>query len=54
MAKSLRTIGATAAAYAAAAIVERFIPAIAAGLVALAHELHPISAEKEAKRRMGR
>lgn len=48
---ALKSIASHAAAFAAAAVIERLIPAIAAGLVAMAHELHFDSAQAEAARR---
>lgn len=51
MAATLKLIGSRAAAFAALAMIERLLPAIAVGLVAMAHELHPQSARAEAARR---
>lgn len=48
---NLRAFGFQAAAVAAAVLIDRLIPALAAGLVAAAHELHPGAARAEAVRR---
>ncbi len=55
MRHALKSLTTSALQVAALHIFERyFLPAIAVGLVALAHELHADGAEREGKRRMGR
>ncbi len=51
MPKLLKSVTARFAAIAALALVERLVPAIAAGLVAAGYELHRPTAAREAARR---
>lgn len=51
MRPALTSFTRTLAATAALAVIERLLPAFAAGLVAIAHELHPGSARAEMERR---
>lgn len=50
MRSALRQIGLHAAVLAAPVLIERFIPAIAAALIAAAHELHAPAARRAAER----
>lgn len=50
---TLKSLTITAAGIAAGILIDRIAPALAAGLVAMAHELHPESARAEAVRRAG-